>query len=77
MMDKQYLFNCQGLRFDGNFGIARQVAEFRDGRWVKPWNVLFGWCGTDGSLLKPVTLATSEKLTDICADLKVLLDRSI
>jgi hypothetical protein len=46
-----------------------------DGRWTKPFNVLFGWCGVDGSLLQPVSLAKAENIAEITKDLGPLIDR--
>jgi hypothetical protein len=42
---------------------------------VRPFNVLFGWCGVDGSLLKPVSLAVAENIAEISKDLEPLIDR--
>ena len=76
MVDLQMLFNGQGLRFDGNYALARQVAQkTTSGRWTKPYTVAFAWCGADGSLLKPITLAKSESIPEITRDLAPWLQR--
>lgn len=76
MVDLQMLFNGQGLRFDGNYALARQVAQkTTSGRWMKPYTVAFAWCGADGSLLKPITLAKSESIPEITRDLAPWLQR--
>ena len=43
----------------------------------RPYNVLICWTGSDGSILQPVTLAVSETLTTITADLDGLIDRMV
>jgi hypothetical protein len=74
--DLQLIFNGQGLRGDGNYNISTRVAEYTDGRWVRgKWTEVLAWCGLDGSLLKPMALAASEKMTDIIADLQPMLER--
>ena len=77
MVDLQLLFNGQGLRVDGNFDMARQVTVYENGVYTRPYHVLLAWCGVDGSLLKPITLARSEKVIDITSDVEPMIDRML
>lgn len=40
----------------------------QDERWVRRHKAAFAWCGADGSLLKPISLATSESMPEIERD---------
>lgn len=72
----QCLYNGQVIRGDGNFKLAKRVCRpvwgtrFR----LRPFTVVLGWTGTDGSLLKPVTLKRGETLNAVVEDLAPLLD---
>ena len=67
----------KGFGGDGNFKLAKRVAVHRPGsRFLdRPFTVVLGWTGTDGSLLKPVAVQTGETVDAITADLEPLLDK--
>jgi hypothetical protein len=61
MQDRQFEYNDQGLRHDGNYDLARRALA-RDGQGQKsrPYSVVMGFCGVDGWLLAPITLSKTE-----------------
>ncbi len=80
MKRRQFVYNAQGLRCDGNFKLAIRVVvpKFdksgkRSRWWSRPYTVVLAFCGTDGSLLQPVTLHKAESWADIQSVLVPLL----
>jgi len=69
---RQFLYNGQGIRHDGNYGLAKRIiTDKRRGR--RPFTVVLGFCGVDGSLLEPVVARETEDWPDIKSALAPLL----
>ena len=86
VLDKRDLFHHRPLlsactpylviRGDGHFDLASRVKE-RDaatGYHHAPYSCVLGWCGLDGSLLKPFVLSAGESFEEQKADLRPYLE---
>ena len=63
--DEVQIYSSGGIKGDGNFGLAARIVErYIDEqgrsrlRW--PYFVVYGWCGIDGALLKPIVALIAE-----------------
>ena len=75
MQRRQFVYNGQIIRGDGNYSLSKSVYSMVDGAKVRKFTVALAWCGVDGSLLAPVSLAAGESWPCIQADLKPLLQK--
>ena len=75
MQRRQFLYNGQLIRGDGNYSLSKSVFSVVDGAKVRKFTVALAWCGVDGSLLAPVSVAAGESWPCIEADLKPLLQK--
>ncbi len=75
MQRRQFVYNGQIIRGDGNYSLSKSVVSMVDGARVRKFTVALAWCGVDGSLLAPVSLAATESWPCIEADLKPLLQK--
>ena len=66
MSKHQHVYNGQGLRFDGNFKLAKLLRSPRH-------TVVLAFCGVDGSLLQPPVIAETESWDNIEKVLRPLL----
>jgi hypothetical protein len=75
MRKYQFIYNGQLLRGDGNYKLAKKVRISVDDseESVLKYTVVLAWCGVDGSLLSPVSLAKAESWTCLSANLEPLL----
>lgn len=73
MRKRQLLFNAKVIRGDGNFKLAKRIARYEGQKWVRPFTVVLGWCGLDGSLLQPWSARKGEVWSAIRSDLEPLL----
>jgi hypothetical protein len=75
MRKHQFIYNGQLLRGDGNYKLAKRVRVSPDdsGERLLNYTVVLAWCGVDGSLLSPVSLAKAESWNCLSADLEPLL----
>ena len=73
MQERQFVYNGQLIRGDGNYDLAKAVVRYVEGQKSHPYTVAFAWCGVDGSLLVPVSFAQSESWHCIEASLAPLL----
>jgi hypothetical protein len=71
LRERQYIYNGQGLRHDGNFDLATRVVP--DGG--NKYTVVVAFCGTDGSLMRPPVLRATEAWPDLESILRPLLGR--
>ncbi|CAJ1379993.1 unnamed protein product [Effrenium voratum] len=73
MQERQCVYNGQLIRGDGNYDLAKAVVSMVDGKRTHRYSVALGWCGVDGSLLAPVSLAEAESWPCVEASLGPLL----
>lgn len=76
MKSRQAIYNFAVIRGDGHFDLASRVKE-RDaatGYHHAPYSCVLGWCGLDGSLLKPFVLSAGESFEEQKADLRPYLE---
>ena len=74
VMQRQCLYNLSIIRGDGHYDVASRVyRSTADGKRDYPFTCLLGWCGADGSLLKPFVLAAGEAFEDQVQDLEPFL----
>lgn len=67
MRRRQFVYNGQGLRHDGNYKLAARIIPAK-------FTVVIAFCGVDGSLMQPVVPKLTEDWPDIEAVLKPLLE---
>ena len=72
MRRRQFVFNGQGIRHDGNYGVAKRIWSPKKYKLPKK-TVVIAFCGVDGSLLEPVVAKETEAWADIESVLKPLL----
>ena len=72
-----FVYSGQGVRSDGNFKLPKRIGRLSlDKKYVvRDFNVVLGFCGVDGVLLKPVRSFAGETLKDIESELGPMLDR--
>ena len=75
MQERQFVYNGQLIRGDGNYDLAKAVVRYVEGKKSHPYTVALAWCGVDGSLLVPVSLAQSESWHSVEASLAPLLQK--
>ena len=51
MQERQFVYNGQLIRGDGNYDLAKAVVRYVEGQKSHPYTVALAWCGVDGSLL--------------------------
>eukprot|EP00435_Cladocopium_sp_Y103_P075461 s20_g58.t1 len=73
MQERQFVYNGQLIRGDGNYDLAKAVSSVENGKKVHKYSVALGWCGVDGSLLAPISLARAESWPCLHASLAPLL----
>lgn len=75
MRQRQFVYNAQGIRGDGNYKLAKRIAFASAGgrRPERPYTVVLAWCAVDGSLLQPVAAKRTEDFADIESDLAPML----
>jgi hypothetical protein len=75
MRKRQLIYNMKIVRSDGNNDLASRVRPWSRGpdRYLPEHTAIIGWCGTDGSLLQPVSLNPGEAFEDLAADAEPLL----
>jgi hypothetical protein len=75
MRRRQFVYNAQGIRGDGNYKLAKRIALASSGgrRPERPYTVVLAWCAVDGSLLQPVSARRTEDIADIESDLAPML----
>ena len=77
MTAQVFVYSGQGVRSDGNFKLPKRIGRLSlDKKYVvRDFNVVLGFCGVDGVLLKPVRPFAGETLKDIESELGPMLDR--
>ena len=76
MRKRQLIYNMKIVRSDGNNDLASRVRPWSRGpdRYLREHTAIIGWCGTDGSLLQPVSLNPGEAFEDLAADAEPMLE---
>jgi len=71
-----YVYNGAVCRGDGNYELASRIGVRRRGSSYveRPYSVVYGWSGTDGSPMKSVVAMKTEDWRDIEADLDPMVD---
>ena len=70
MRRRQFVYNGQGIRHDGNYGLAKRIVQRRG---ESRRTVVIAFCGLDGSLLEPPVSRETEDWSDIESVLRPLL----
>ena len=73
MRARQLVYNGQGIRHDGNYGLAKRIITHR-ALGERQHTVVLGFCGVDGSLLQPIQACETEDWPDIKLVLRPLLE---